>query len=217
MQLARRKKLYRLIPVSALVLALPAVTPPRAAQAQTPLFTANTDAEDHAAQATGATQTSSTILREVASLFLGVGGYWFTDASATRALGTPKFGGDTTFYVRPAHRGPLQITGGVEIAGATDHWLPFSGGNEFDLTGPSFRISTERKVGRFSPFLSGGLFAGHIRSEREHFDTTSFVPSMAVGVAYKAHRYVTISARYRISGNIGHVNTDGFNLSLSVF
>src|SRR5690349_5507345 len=66
--------------------------------------------------------TSDRVLRAIISQFGGVGGYWFTDGSATRVLGTPKFGGDTVFYVRPAHRSHVAITGGIEVAGATDHW-----------------------------------------------------------------------------------------------
>jgi hypothetical protein len=158
------------------------------------------------------------VLREIVHQFVGIHGYWFTDSSATRALGTPKFGGDTDFYVRPAHLGSLQLTGGIELVSASDHWLPFSGGNSYSLTGASFRVSGQRgKVGRVVPFLTAGLFAGNVHSDRQHFDETDFVPSMAVGTEYKVHRYVTLTARYRISGQIRSVNTDGFSLSLKLF
>ena len=50
------------------------------------------------------------------STFLGVSGYWFTDSSAIHGLGSPKFGGVTSFYVKDAHRNGLMITGGIEIA-----------------------------------------------------------------------------------------------------
>jgi hypothetical protein len=166
-----------------------------------------------------AKHSADSILRQIAGEFLGISGYWFTSGSATRALGTPKFGGGgTTFYVRPAHRGSLLITGGIELVGASDHWLPFSGGNSFSLTGASFRVSGERgRVGRLVPYVSAGLFAGNVHSERLGFDTTSVVPSMAVGAQFKVHRYLTLSARYRISGEIGHINTDGFNIGLDIF
>src|SRR5690349_7871435 len=63
--------------------------------------------------------STDSILRAIAGEFLSVGGYWFTSSSATRALGTPKFGGGgTTFYVRPAHRSHLLITGGIDLVGA---------------------------------------------------------------------------------------------------
>src|SRR5690242_521683 len=81
------------------------------------------------------------ILRLIVGQFAGVGGYWFSDATATKALGTPKFGGDDVFYVRPAHRSGVAITGGLELAGASDHWFPFTGGNSFSLTGASMQIS----------------------------------------------------------------------------
>ena len=35
--------------------------------------------------------------------FFSVGGYYFTSSSATRALGTPKFYGDTQLFVKPKH------------------------------------------------------------------------------------------------------------------
>jgi hypothetical protein len=144
--------------------------------------------------------------RGVVHELIGVGGYWFTDS--------------TNFYVRPAHRGNLLITGGIELVGASDHWLPFSGGNSFDLTGASFRVSGERRTAplyRLVPFVTGGLFVGHIHSELQNFSTTQFVPSMAVGMEMKIHRYLSISAQYRVSGHIGGVNIDGFNLSLKLF
>ena len=132
-------------------------------------------------------------------------------STATRALGTPKFGGDLVFYVKPAHRGPFEITGGIEVAGATDHWLPFSGGNSFSLTGVSANISGRRgTVGRLVPYVRPGLFVGNVHSELQHFDTTVFAPSVAIGAEFKIYRYVTISARYRFSTEIGGVNTDGF-------
>jgi hypothetical protein len=170
--------------------------------------------------AAGAQQTitGDKIGRLIISEFAGVSGYWFTDATATRALGTPKFGGDAIFYVRPAHRSNMEITGGLELAGASDHWLPFTGGNSFSLTGGSVQISGEHgRVGRLVPYVRAGLFAGNVHSERQHFDTTVFAPSMSFGAEIKVHRYVTISAKYRISGDIGHVNTDGFSAGIHIF
>jgi len=158
------------------------------------------------------------LLREAISSFVGINGYWFTSSSAVQALGTPKFGGDSHFYVRPAHRNGLLITGGLEIAGASDHWLPFTTGNSFSLTGPSFEVSGERgRVGRVVPFVSAGYFVGEVHSEQQFFDTVAVVPSMAVGAELKVHRYVTLTASYRVSGQIGGVDTDGFSLSLKLF
>jgi len=161
---------------------------------------------------------SDKILRLIVGQFAGVGGYWFTDATATRALGTPKFGGDDVFYVRPAHRSHVAITGGLELAGASDHWFPFMGGNSFSLTGASMQFSGEHHyVGRLVPYLRFGLFAGNVHSKLQNFDTTSVVPSVSFGAEMKVHRYVTLSARYRISSEIAHINTDGFSASIHIF
>jgi hypothetical protein len=199
MQFTRQRRLRCFVIASALLLTLLAIASPRKALAQ---------------------EARGDAWRGVVHELIGVGGYWFTDSSAVRALGTPKFGGSTNFYVRPAHRGNLLITGGIELVGASDHWLPFSGGNSFDLTGASFRVSGERRTAplyRLVPFVTGGLFVGHIHSELQNFSTTQFVPSMAVGMEMKIHRYLSISAQYRVSGHIGGVNIDGFNLSLKLF
>src|SRR5579862_6562941 len=72
-----------------------------------------------------ADDTSTRIVHQLAAYFLGVGGYWFTDSTAFRALGSPKFGGTARFFVRPARRGIMEITGGLEVFSASDHWLPF--------------------------------------------------------------------------------------------
>lgn len=162
--------------------------------------------------------TGDRIFRLIVGQFAGVSGYWFTDATATRALGTPKFGGDSVFYVRPAHRYHLAITGGVELAGASDHWFPFSGGNSFSLTGASVQVSGEHgRVGRLVPYFRAGLFAGNVHSELQNFDTTVVVPSISFGAEIKVHRYVTITAKYRISGDIAGINTDGFSAGIHVF
>jgi hypothetical protein len=167
-----------------------------------------------------AQELSSTekILRQIVGQFAGVGGYWFSDATATKALGTPKFGGDDVFYVRPAHVGHVTITGGLELAGASDHWFPFSGGNSFSLTGASMQISGDRhRVGRLVPYLRFGLFAGNVHSKLQNFDTTSVVPSVVFGAEMKVHRYVSVNARYRISGEVAHINTDGFSAGIHIF
>jgi hypothetical protein len=162
--------------------------------------------------------TGDRVLRLIVGEFAGVSGYWFTGGTATRAVGTPKFGGDSTFYVKPAHRSHLAITGGIELAGARDHWLPFSGGNSFSLTGASMQISGDRgRVGRLVPYLRAGLFAGNVHSDLQNFDTTAVVPSMSFGAEIKVHRYVTVSASYRISSEIAGIDTDGFSAGIRVF
>ena len=161
--------------------------------------------------------TKTGLLRRLIHEFVGVGGYWFTDSSAEAALGSPKFTGSTQLYVKPAHRSGAEITGGIELFGASDHWL-FGGGNEFSLSGGSFRVSAHRGVlYRFAPFVNGGLFVGHIRSEKLGFSDTKFMQSVTVGGELKVHRYITVTGRYRISNLIHDVNTDGYAFSLKFF
>jgi len=149
--------------------------------------------------------------------FLNTGGYFFTAGSAQHALGNPKFYSAGTFYVRPKNYGRWTLTGGVETMGASDHFFPFMGGNEFSLIGASFRISTPRHMGRVSPFFSAGVFAGHIRSEDLNIKTTHIIPSMAIGVQYPISKIFSLSASYRISPDIAGINTDGFSISLRIF
>src|ERR1051326_5450196 len=180
MQFPRRTQRCRLVPAGTLILILLATVSPCVAQAQNKL------------------------LRQVIHQFVGLHGYWFTDDSAVHALGTPKFGGDSSFYVRPAHRRGLEITGGVEIVSVSDHWLPFSSSdNSFSLYGASFRVGGERgHVGRVVPFVTAGLFAGNIDSDNLNVNTTKMVPSVAVGAEWKFHRYLTLTARYRFTPEI---------------
>src|SRR5579859_4412624 len=147
------------------------------------------------------------ILHTIATYLIGVGGYWFTDSTAFRALGSPKFGGTTRFFVRPARRGVMEITGGLEIASASDHWLPFSGGNSFSLIGPAFRIRTTPHLNRLSPYFEAGVFYGELNSKRENFNAYNIVPSAAVGVEFRFARYLSLTASYRVSGAVGDVIT----------
>lgn len=156
-------------------------------------------------------------LRRLIGGFVSVGGYFLTSSSGRNAIGGTKFFSDTALYVRPAHKGPLLITGGVEIVSANDHFFPFSGGDEFSLIGPSFRVTTQRVQGRLRPYVSAGLFAGRVRSEQLGFDRTDFTPSASLGVDWPFARYFTLSAGYRISKDIHGANLDGFNVSLRVF
>src|SRR5262245_55792078 len=86
-------------------------------------------------------QAQSKTIRWLIHEFVGVGGYWFSDSSARNALGSPKFGGTTSIFVKPAHRSGLEIDGGIDLFGASDHWL-IGGGNSFDLYGLAGRVRT---------------------------------------------------------------------------
>ncbi len=159
----------------------------------------------------------SPLVRTVAGFF-SVGGYYFTSSSATRALGTPKFYGDTQIFVKPKHFPLFDVTGGLEIVSANDHFLPFQGGNEFNLIGPGFKVSTHRVVNRLTPFVSGGLFVGRARSitANPHFDRSNFVPSITAGVEYPL-RYLTLYAGYRVNHEIHQINTDGVSVGVRFF
>ena len=160
--------------------------------------------------------TNSPALRFAAG-FLNVGGYYFTGGRATRALGTPKFYSDSQIFVKPKHFTGFDLTGGLEVVSANDHFFPFQGGNEFNLIGPAFRVSTHRAINRLRPFVTGGLFIGRARSRTAGFDRSNFAPSISAGVEYPFSRYVTVYGAYRVSHEIHQINTDGVSIGLKFF
>lgn len=152
--------------------------------------------------------------------FFSVGGYFLTNSSGRRALGDAKFSGSTAVFVRPAYPkalGGLALTGGAQIFSVNDHFFPFSGGSDFTLIGPAFSVTTRKANGRPRAYLIGGLYYGHLRSERLHFDRSAFTPSVAVGADYAVGRYVTLYAGYRVSQEIHGYNTDGFSVGFRLF
>ncbi len=163
-------------------------------------------------------QAQSKTIRWLIHEFVGVGGYWYSDGSAIHALGSPKFGGTTSIFVKPAHRFGAEIDGGIDLFGAGDHWLIGGGHNTFDLYGLAGRIRAPRENNRISPYLTAGLYVGHIKSSIMGFSETKWpIPSANFGAEYKFARYFTIKAGYRVSGKIHGVDTNGFNLSLKFF
>ena len=169
-----------------------------------------------AARPARAVDTVST-LHQFAELFAGVGGYYFTSGSAMQALGNPKFGGTSSFFFRPKVIGQVEITGGPQLFGASDHWQPFSGGNSYSLTGAAFRVRGIPRLNRVFPFVTGGLYYGKINSYNENYDANKIVPSIEVGAEYRFARYLSVTASYRVSGKFGGVNADGFNVGLKFF
>lgn len=167
------------------------------------------------AAAQGQAQVSPVLKQAVG--FINTGGYFLTDSGSNSAFGSPKFYNQGAYYARPKHFGNITLTGGVETVTVSDHILPFSGGNEYDLLGPGFRISTTRYVGHIQPFFSGGAFYGRLRSVNRGFDRSAFTPSMSFGIEYPISRDFTLSASYRLSQHINGVNTDGFGVSLRIF
>jgi hypothetical protein len=149
--------------------------------------------------------------------FLKIGGYFLTDGAADRALGSPKFYSEAGFFARPKKYGSLWLTGGVEIFSASDHLLPFTGGNQFQFYGGVVRLSTPRAMNRVRGILTAGLYIGHVRSERLDFDVARFSPSLYVGAEYPFARYFTLSAGYRVSQDIEGINLDGFSIALKLF
>ena len=162
--------------------------------------------------------TKSPALR-IAAGFLNVGGYYFTSSRATRELGTPKFYNDSQLFVKPKHFRAFELTGGLEVVSAGDHFLPFEGGNEFGLIGPAFRVSTTRALLRPRPFVTGGLFVERARSRTftPGFDRSNFAPSVSAGVEYPFTRYTTLYAAYRVSQEVHQINTDGVSVGLRFF
>ncbi len=162
--------------------------------------------------------TKSPALR-IAAGFLNVGGYYFTGSRATQTLGTPKFFNDSQIFVKPKHLRGFELTGGLELVSAGDHFFPFEGGNEFSLIGPAFRVSTPRAVNRIRPFVTGGLFLGRARSftATPQFTRNNFAPSISGGVEYPFTRYTTLYAAYRVTQEIHSINTDGVSVGLRFF
>ena len=166
---------------------------------------------------TAAAAQAPTPAEQVLGSLLSVGGYAFTQGRAIRALGTPKFFGDSLLYGKPAHRGGWIYRGGIELMGASDHFLPFSGGNSADLIGPSFRVTTAQVTGRLQPFAGAGLYYFSVHSDREKFNSAGIVPGLSFGVRYPVAKFVTLEAAYHINGTIGGLGSDGFALTLNVF
>ena len=157
---------------------------------------------------------SPSIVKTIAG-YLNTGGYFFTgNAGSSNSLGTPKFFNASGYYTRPKHIGEFAISGGLENVNAGDHFLPFSGGNEFNLFGPAGRVAVKIPGSHFTPFLTAGLFLGRIRSENLGFDVTQFTPSGSVGLEYAVAKDLKLQASYRVSQNINRVNTNGFGISL---
>lgn len=155
----------------------------------------------------------------LAAGFLNVGGYYFTGSKATSTLGTPKFYNDSQIFVRPKHLRGLELTGGLEVVSAGDHFFPFQGGNDFSLIGPAFRVSTPRALNRIRPFVTGGLFLGRARSftATPQFTRNNFAPSISGGVEFPFTRYTTLYAAYRVTQEIHSINTDGVSVGLRFF
>ncbi|MCX6380115.1 MAG: hypothetical protein NT023_11675 [Armatimonadetes bacterium] len=148
---------------------------------------------------------------------LSTGGYWFTSASAKAALGSPKFYNQQAYYGHSAELGGFRVSGGVEFVQTSDHILPFSGGNSLGLYGVSARFTTPQLQKGFRPYISAGVYYGTVNSSKLAFNANGFIPSFAIGAEYKINRFSTLALDYRISGEIGGINTNGISLVLRIF
>lgn len=155
-------------------------------------------------------------LAKTALGFLNTGGYFLT-GSARHAIGSTKFYNAGGFYAKPKHLGAINITGGVEFITAGDHFLPFQGGDYFNLIGPVFRVSTAKDFHGIQPYFTVGLFYGALRSVQRGFDRSAFTPGFSVGVDYKLARHVSVGASYRVSQEIAGYNTDGLGVFLRLY
>jgi hypothetical protein len=161
---------------------------------------------------------AQTPAQRLLSGLLSNGAYFFTDSSGRNALGSVQFYNEILIYGRPkTYGGVYQVSGGLEISNASDHFFPFTGGNQFSLIGPSVRITTKRTLGRLRPYFSAGLFVGNLTSDRIGVNSTDFTPSLSFGAEWPFARYFTLSVGYRLMERIGGVNTDGFTLMLRIF
>jgi hypothetical protein len=159
---------------------------------------------------------ASSIGRQVLGFF-NTGGYVLTGNGKSDALfGSPKFYNDVTIYARPKHIGALELSAGAETLTLSDHFVPFTGGNEYDLLGGSIMVSTPRGAGKLRAYVNGGLFYGRLRSVNQGFDRSAFIPSGSVGVEYPLNTNFSLEASYRVSQNINGVSTDGFSFSLKI-
>ncbi len=159
---------------------------------------------------------ASSIGRQVLGFF-NTGGYVLTGNGKSSSLfGSPKFYNDATIYGRPKRIGGLEISGGAETLLLSDHFVPFTGGNEYDLLGASVSLSTPHGAHQPRVFVSGGLFYGRLRSVNQGFDRSQFVPSGCVGAEYPLSSNFSLEATYRVSQSIKGVSTDGFSFSLKI-
>lgn len=156
--------------------------------------------------------------RRLLGSFLSNGAFFFTSSSGRDAFGSVQFYNETAIYGRPLRlKNKLELSGGFEIVNVSDKLFPFTGGNQFSLFGPSFRVTTKRVLGQVRPYFSAGLFVGNLQSDRVNVNTTDFTPSLSLGVEWPFARYFTLTAGYRLTEEIGGINTDGFMVTLRIF
>jgi len=148
---------------------------------------------------------------------LSTGGYWFTSSTAKAALGSPKFYNQQAYYGHSAELGGFRVAGGVEFVQASDHILPFTGGNSFGMYGLSARFTTPQLQHGLRPYVSAGLYYTTISSNKLAFSSNAFIPSFAVGAEYKLTRTATLGLDYRIGGEVKGVSLDGLSLVLRIF
>lgn len=141
------------------------------------------------------------------------GGYFLTSGPARSALGNPKFYSESQVLGGGIDTGVVGLQVGVRVISATSSYFPFTGGNQFELIGPSARVTT-LGVSGIRPFVTGGLYVGHVKSNRQNIDKWEFAPGGAVGVEVPVAKLFKLTAQYHTNARIAGVDTDGFSLSL---
>ncbi len=159
--------------------------------------------------------TANPGLNALGSLF-SIGGYFFTNSSASNAMGSPKFYSEASYFGHSASLGAINIAGGIQIVSASDHFFPFTGGTRFSLYGPALRLSTPHLTHRAVLFVTAGVYAASI-STKSGVNTTTFAPSAEFGINLPLIRYITLTAGYRIAPSIDHIDSSGFSVGLKLF
>lgn len=160
-------------------------------------------------------QVLNPAVQQIGSLF-SIGGYFFTSSAARAAFGSTKFYTEASYFGRPTNLGALEVSGGLQIVGASDHFFPFTGGSRLSLYGPSVRFSTSHLRNRLRLSLTTGYYVTSISTMSGH-NVTTLAPSFEIGISQPLARYVTLIGGYRFGANIDHIDTSGFYAGLRLF
>ncbi len=160
-------------------------------------------------------QVLNPAVQQIGSLF-SIGGYFFTSGSARAAFGSTKFYSEASYFGSPTNLGALEVSGGVQIVGASDHFFPFTGGSRLSLYGPSVRFSTSHLRNRLRLSLTTGYYVTSISTISGH-NVTTLAPSFEIGLSQPLVRYVTLIGGYRFGANVDHIDTSGFYFGLRLF
>lgn len=143
------------------------------------------------------------------------GAFFATSSEAREALGSTLYYRETTMAEHSLGLYAVGVSGGIDVINATNHFVPYTGGNSLTLIGPGVRCYTEKGILR--PFAWAGLYAGNLKSETRGIDKWGVTPSATVGMDLVFSRALVLRAQYRFSSQLGGINTNGASLILRVF